>query len=355
MFQRLIPAAAVVAALGWAVSFAQPPGEGSLAKADEKGKADPPAPAVKSAKDEPLVFELRTLDDTVMKVVLHDTSVTLATKYGKLAIPASEVRRLEFGFRYPEGAEAKIDKAITDLGSADFRAREDAEQTLAEIGHFAIPALRRAVKNADPEVVRRAGAVLKLLEGKLGEGKTELRDYDTVETPEFTAKGKLDMTALKVRTKYFGDCTVKLTDIKSFRSVGSSSQAEFALDAAKYAKMNQADWFETSVEVSSGQQLEVTASGKIDQWPQGPGQYMCEPGGLPNYGAGGIVPGGMARIGTPGQLVGRIGPSGATFAVGAAYKGKVNESGKLYLRISPSPWNCDSTGSYKVKVEVTSP
>ena len=47
--------------------------------------------------------------------------------------------------------------------------------------------------------------------------------------------------------------------------------AEFALDAGKYAKLNQADWMETPVEIFSGQQLEVTASGKIDQWPQGPG------------------------------------------------------------------------------------
>jgi len=157
-------------------------------------KADPPAPATnKSGKDEPITFELRTLDDTVMKVVLLESSVTLATKYGKLSIPASDVRRLEFGFRYPEGLEAKIDKAIGELGSSEFRTREDAEQTLAEIGQFAIPALRRALKNSDPEVVRRAQAVLKLVESKLGDSKFEPRDYDTVETAEFTVKGKLEM------------------------------------------------------------------------------------------------------------------------------------------------------------------
>src|SRR5207302_754297 len=127
----------------------------------------------------------------------------------------------------------KIEKAVGELGSADFRTREDAEQMLANTGHFAVPALRRAVKSDDPEVVRRAQAVLKLLEGKLTSDKLELRDYDVVETPEFTAKGRLELGALKVRTKYFGDATVKLTDIKSFRSVGSASSAEFALDAAK--------------------------------------------------------------------------------------------------------------------------
>lgn len=349
MFQRLIPTAALVAVLGWVAAGAQPE-----KKQPEKGPPQPP-PAKADPKSDGTVFELRTLDDTVMKVVLLEPSVTLVTRYGKLSIPATEVRRLEFGFRYPDGVEAKIDKALTDLGSTEFRTREDAEQALAEIGHFAIPPLRRAIKGAtDPEVIRRAQAVLKLLESKQGDNKFEVRDYDTVETAEFTAKGKLELAALKVRTKYFGDATVKLTDIKAFRSVGSASGAEFSLDANKYAKMNQAEWMETGIEVSTGQQLEVTASGKIDQWPQGPGQYMSEAGGLPNY-AGRIGPNGLPQVGLPGQIVARIGPNGTPFAVGAAYKGKVGDNGKLYLRIGPSPWNCDSSGSYKVKVDVTSP
>jgi hypothetical protein len=349
MFQRLIPAALVVAVLGWAASFAQPPAGDPGPKSKGDAKADP-QPAPKTAKGDGATFELRMIDDTVMKVTLMEPSVALVTKYGKLSIPAAEVRRLEFGFRYPEGVESKINTALADLGSPEFRTREDAEQRLADIGHFAIPALRRAVKGEDPEVVRRARAVLKLLESKLGEGKTELRDYDVVETAEFTVKGRLELAALKVRTKYFGDATVKLTDVRSFRSAGSASNADFALDAARYAKMNQTDWMETSIEVSSGQQLEVTASGKIDQWPQGPGQYMVGP-----EGQGGIRPGGLPGVGASGQVVGKIGSNGTPFAIGAAYKGKVTDSGKLYLRIGSSPWNCDCAGSYKIVVNVTSP
>ena len=348
MFTRLIPAATVVIALGWAASFAQPP----KSKADPKD--DPKVAPKADGKADGGVFELRTLDDTVMKVTLLDPSLSLVTKYGKLTIPATEVRRLEFGFRYPDGVEEKINKAIGELGSPDFKTREDAEQVLASIGHFAIPALRRAVKGEDPEAVRRAQAVLRLLESKLGEGKTELRDYDVVETTEFIVKGRLEMGVLKVRTKYFGDATVKLTDIKSFRSAGSASHGEFTLDAAKYAKMNQADWMETTIEVASGQQLEVTASGRVDQWPQGPGQYMVGPEGL---GGGGRIgfPGGGIAVGAPGQVIGRIGTTGTPFAIGASFKGKVNDGGKLYLRIDPSPWNCDSTGTYKIVVNVSSP
>lgn len=321
---------------------------------DAKGGATDVRPTPKVDKDEAMAFEIRMMDETVMKVVLIEPALAVTTRYGRLTIPANEVRRLEFGFRYPDGVEAKIDKAAADLGSPEFRAREAAEQTLADLGHFAIPALKRAVKSDDPEVMRRAKAVLKVVEAKVAGDKLELRDYDTVETAEFTIKGRLETATLKVRTKYFGDTTVKLGDVRSFRSVGTASGGEFALDAGKYAKMTQTEWLETAIEVSSGQQLEVTATGRIDQWPQGPGQYMCGPEGQ-GGGNPGFAPGGIPRVGLPGQLIGRIGATGTPFALGASYKGKPTDSGKLYLRIGPSPWNCDSNGAYKIVVNVTTP
>lgn len=332
MFVRTFGAGALVAALGFAVATAQPPKPGD------------PKPGAKPEK-EPPAFELRTQDDTVMKVALLDQSLVLNTKYGKLTIPASEVRRIEFGFRFPEGAEEKITKAIGDLGAEAFRTREDAEQVLADLGHLALPALRRAGKSEDPEVQRRARAVAKLIEGKLGEGKAEVRDYDVVETAEFTMKGRLEMGVLKLRTKYFGETTVKLTDIRAFRSVGNSSGGDLTLDAAKYAKINQIVWMETGVDVSDGAQLEITATGRIDQWPQQPGQYMVGPDGQNN---GGFP--GQARTSTPGAIVGKIGANGTPFLVGSSYKGKPGGSGQLYLRVMPSPWNCDSAGTYKVTV-----
>jgi hypothetical protein len=346
MFARLAPTAAVVILIGWAVS-AQPPGGGK----DDS----PPARAAKAdAKPDGPVFEIRLADDTLLKVVLLDGALPVATKYGKLTVPAADIRRLDFGFRYPDGMEEKIEKAIGELGAPEFRDREAAEQALAACGHYAIPALRRAVKSENPEVVRRAGSVLKAVESKLGPEKAELRDYDIVETTEFTAKGRIELGVLKVRTKYFGEATVRLTDIRAFRSVGTANNAEFNLDAALYAKVNQSQWLETAIEVTAGQQLEVTASGQIDLWPQGPGQYMTGPGG---QGGGGLAPpgAGVPRVGVAGQIIARIGPSGNPFVVGASFKGKVSESGKLYLRIHPSPWNNDSAGSYKVKVTVSEP
>src|SRR5207248_352881 len=83
-------------------------------------------------------------DDSVVKVTLAEPVLVVATKYGRLTVPAADVRKVELGFRYPEGAEAKIDRAVQDLGSPSFETREAAEKTLVGFDHLAVPAARRA-------------------------------------------------------------------------------------------------------------------------------------------------------------------------------------------------------------------
>ena len=54
-------------------------------------------------------------DDSQLSVVLLDPSVTVATKYGRLVVPAADIRRIEPGFRYAAGVEEQVNKAIDDL------------------------------------------------------------------------------------------------------------------------------------------------------------------------------------------------------------------------------------------------
>ena len=53
-----------------------------------------------------------------------------------------------------------IDQAIKDLGNHDYRVREHATRTLWAAGEAAVPALKRAAEAGDPEVGRRARAIL---------------------------------------------------------------------------------------------------------------------------------------------------------------------------------------------------
>jgi hypothetical protein len=295
----------------------------------------------------------------VVKVTLLDPSLVVSTKYGKLTVPTAEVRRVELGFRYPDGAEARIAKAVEGLGSPDFQAREEAEKALVRFEHLAVPAIRRASRSSDPEVSRRAASAMKKLEDKLPAEKLEVRDADVVEAAEFTARGQIEGGQVRVRSRYFGESVLKLTDVRTLRATGGTASGEVAVDAAVHAKFNNPQWLETRIEVSEGERLEVSATGQVDLWPQGPGVYMSGPAGLPGYGAGARVggPGLGAPAGgvAPGQLVGRVGANGTPFVIGEKFSGKAPAAGRLYLRIGQSPWGNDSTGVYKVKVSTAGP
>src|SRR5262245_33034869 len=102
MFTRLIPAASAVLAIGWMVSAQQPANKEQPAKTSEKPAETKPG-ETSDARIEGAVFEVRLADDTQMKVALLDATLPVTTKYGKLIIPAADIRRLDFGFRYPEG------------------------------------------------------------------------------------------------------------------------------------------------------------------------------------------------------------------------------------------------------------
>ena len=44
------------------------------------------------------------------------------------------------------------------------------------------------------------------------------------------------------------------------------------------------------------------------------------------------------------------GPYGQPFVIAERYASRPTRPGKLYLHIGPSPWNCDSSGSFRVKI-----
>lgn len=297
-------------------------------------------------------FQVKLHDDSQIAVTLLDPSVTVVTKYGKLVVPASEVRRIEPGFRYPAGVEGKVNKAIEDLGSPEYKVREEAEGALIGFGVSAVPGTRRALKSEDPEVARRAAAVMKNLEGKLTAEKISVRDHDVVETAEFTARGRIEESQVKVRTKHFGEAALALAEIRTFTAVGRGGTLDIALDAAQYGKMNNIVWLETNLELSDGQALEITSAGQVDLNPQQPGQFMGGPNGqiLVNGNQQNFRAGQFGGVGQPGQVVGRVGQNGTPFVIGTAYKGKAGGSGKLYLRVVGSPWNSDSSGICTVKV-----
>src|SRR6266545_4373311 len=95
----------------------------------------------------------------VQPAVLLD-ALEMETKLGKIAIPANEVRRIDFGFRLSDEDTKKLEKALRDLNSDKFQTREAATKTLISMGRLAYPAVVENSKNADLEMAKRVEIIL---------------------------------------------------------------------------------------------------------------------------------------------------------------------------------------------------
>jgi hypothetical protein len=305
-----------------------------------------PAPAQEKVSTPSDMAQIRFADGSNFRVSLLQPNVEVQTKYGKLAIPMSEIRSVEFGLRVPDDVQRRLDTAAAGLTSEDFQVREKATAELLVLKELAWPTVRRLAKNPDIEVARRAAAVEEKLRDLLTEEQRSMKAYDVIRTDEFEIHGLILGTSLKVRSPYFGDVQVQLADLRQWRRLGGAlAEQDLVVDSAKYA-LNTKMWMDTGITVDADSTLTVTATGEIDMYPIGGyvGQYKTGPAGNMTWGV-------QPQDGkTAGALIGRIGPNGQEFIIGARFEGRMMQEGKLYLRIGSSPWNNVSAGEYKVKV-----
>jgi hypothetical protein len=289
-------------------------------------------------------FEARLDDDSLVRLVLLQPAVVVQTPYGKLTIPAKDVRQIEFGHHPPAGTDRRVSAAVANLGARTFAEREAAGKELLELGPWAYDAVLAATKATDPEVVRRAKALVQKIEGGHSEERLARKWHDLVETPTFTVAGRIE-GVLKVKTSLFGESQVGLAHVWSLRSLETPPVVRVTIDAGRYAGPGVA-WLETAVRVRKGARLKVTATGQIDMYPVGGGRkYLSTPAGATWMGA-------RAGMQQPGTLVGRVGVNGQEFVVGEKWDDKAPNSGKLFLRIVQSPWGNVSRGEYKATIAV---
>jgi hypothetical protein len=307
--------------------------------------AAPPADGQESSKgkDEAskgTAADVSFTDGSTVRVTLVAANVEMETKYGKLTIPAADLRRIEFAFRISDDVAGKIAAAVKRLGDTRFEEREAATKELRALGLRAYPALEVAAKSADAEVARRASTLSAEVRERVAAEDLTFPKQDLVQTAEFTAVGRVTSRTLRVQTAYFGEADLKLADLRVFQEAGGTGARRLTVDAAKFGGPAE-QWMETSVTLERGAPLKISASGQVDLWPAQPGGYMTSPKGYGN-----VRPGAFGG----GSLVGKIGESGTPFMIGEKYEGKAAASGKLYLHITPSPWGNASTGTYDVRL-----
>jgi hypothetical protein len=314
------------------------------------GKEDP-RPAVAEVKGKPV--EVRFANGSNVLMMLLQDNIEIVTEFGKLKIPPTEIRSIDFGIHLPDEVRVQIDRALKQLGSSAYKERESAMKQLVDLGPQAYLALYQLSRSSkDQEAVKRASTAMKTIAQKVPARLLRLREEDRIRTTKFTVVGRIVTPNIRARAEYFGELSLRPSQLLAIRWLDGSGATEVVIDAAKYGSANN-QWMDTSIQVERQHKIKITASGEVDVAPQQGGQYIAGPAGLgPEAGlpvrfVGGV---GVRGGGRSGCLMGRIGESGTPFVVGELFHNVPPGEGKLYLHIIPGPWGGQSSGSYRVKV-----
>jgi hypothetical protein len=287
--------------------------------------------------------EIRLSDGSAIKMVILQESIAVVTKFGKLNVPISEVRKIELGIHLAEGVPEKIATSIKKLTSDVFKERDEAINDLVTLGPSAYPSLVAAAKSTDPEVSQRVQMALKRIKAKFPADSLRVVVNDRIVTNDFPIVGKIVSPSIKAESPILGVRDFNLGVLRAISWSGGKNEVEVVLDGNKYC--SRTAWMDTPVTIETGMTLEVLASGEIDLWPgQGP-DFISGPQG--NFNVGG---GGQRR---PGTLLGRIGESGSVFVIGDRHTSVPTQEGKLYLQVVPGNWGGPgqvAQGTYKVKI-----
>jgi hypothetical protein len=183
----------------------------------------------KKKEVEPGAVEVRFSDGRKRKITLADEPLELITPYGKLKIPVAAIHRIHFASRMSKEVIKRIDDAIADLASEEFRRREEASATLLKLREKAYPALLLAAQDKDPEVVRRAEEVLRKLRDTVPEEDLDFHKQDIVQTEDSKIAGRIELQELKIRGGAPGEKGVKVADVRSLRSMAVEDEDNVAV------------------------------------------------------------------------------------------------------------------------------
>ena len=169
---------------------------------------------------------MKLVDDSVVKLTLLEGQVEYMTPHGKLMIPVADIRKVELGLRIPEDVASSIQAAAADLGSSQFRKREEAAALLLKHREKSYPTLKLAARSADAEVSKRAEELLEKLEATVPRARLELPEHDVIHTEQSKIAGKIMVPMLRVRSFTFGDLPLKLADVVAMSTSGFNDKEE---------------------------------------------------------------------------------------------------------------------------------
>ncbi len=168
-------------------------------------------------------IEVRFTDDSVLKVILRDKGIWMTTRYGRLLVPAGDIRYIDFATRIPKRVLCRVEAAVTNLGNRKYTVRQTAAAELLKLREKSYQALLRAAKDKDLEVARRAGTLLKQLTEQIPADQLIFTKEDVVWTVDSCLTGRIDGEGIKASTYQFGEVQLNPGHMRSLQFIGVDS------------------------------------------------------------------------------------------------------------------------------------
>jgi hypothetical protein len=312
----------------------------------------PPAPQLG-----PKFIRLHLLDGSVISGDLSVSEIEVETSFGKLIVPIDRIRSLTPGLdSYPQVIE-EIETLIQNLGSDDYKTREQAHKDLAAKGIRIQKELERFANDENAEIKRHVGEILKEFEAQseeqddLDEEDTAQQPWirpDTVVTTDFTVVGKVSPKQFEIASKY-GPLTIALADVANGERDSGARESYRKSVTVGGDSIAQRSFKSSGVRVQAGDKITVRAEGNVVMSPWG-SNASTGPDGAPNYGwyVPNQIPGGA--------LVARVGEKGQIFKVGRQSTFIAKTTGVLQFAIGIQPEYANEgyqyPGEFRVKLRV---
>jgi len=343
---------------------AEPPTDAPVEPAKEKAptKKAPEEEDVEPPKEEveplhPREIQLNLQDGSVITGRLSVAEITVKTEFGTLTVPVERIRSFKPGLdSYPEFGK-RIAEMIENLGSEDYKTREETHKALVKMG----PSVRRELeRHKDDENAERKRHIQQILAVFQEQEEDEDDDFgedsqddawirqDTVVTTEFTMTGKISPSTFKIESKY-GPLSVNLSDVRmAERETGAVPPAHRKVTVLG-ANIVQRSFKNSGLSVRRGDKITVRADGQIVMTPWG-SNMMSSPEGGANFGWY------IQNQIYGGALVAKIGGGGKVFKVGSRSTFVAKTSGTLQFAVAMQQQYAGQgynfPGQYNVRVKV---
>ncbi len=314
----------------------------------ESGGADSPPKTMR------LHLIEKSMEDTIVTGQLSIDTLIIDTEFGRLEIPVESIISMTPGLDSHPQERARIARFIQQLGAGVAKQRDEAQRALLDMGLAIREQLEAHSEDDDTERRSRIAKILAELEEladeeAFDEGATaKLIAQDTIETTLFTVVGSISPKSFEVKTR-FGILTVALKDIRRVeRETDVKPEIRRSLSVAG-TNLIQFTLKNSGIRLNRGDQVSVTADGKITMSPWGSNVVSTPEGGANfQWYEQNKIPGGA--------LVARIGATGKVFKVGTKLNFVADRAGVLYFAVAMAHQFANQSyqfpGQYNVKVRV---